>query len=85
MEKKLFFHDNAPAHRSDLVKDFLVKNNVTALELLHYSPDTAPAEYYLFPRLKSTLMRRHFCDAADIIKNTTEELKRFSQNGFEEC
>jgi hypothetical protein len=25
-------HDNAPAHRSVLVKDFLLKNNVTTLE-----------------------------------------------------
>ena len=33
------FHDNAPAHRPVLVKDFLVKGNVTTLEhppyLLH--------------------------------------------------
>jgi hypothetical protein len=34
-----FLHDNAPAHQSDLAKYLLVKNNVTALELLHYSPD----------------------------------------------
>jgi hypothetical protein len=27
--------DNAPAHRSVSVKDFLAKNNVTALEHLH--------------------------------------------------
>jgi len=26
-------HDNAPAHRSVMVKDFLVKYNITALEL----------------------------------------------------
>jgi len=26
-----------------------------------------------------------FCDATDIIKNATEELKRLSQNGFQEC
>ena len=27
---------------------------------------------------------RYFCDASDIIKNATEELKRLSQNGFQE-
>ena len=26
-------HDNAPAHRSVLVKDFLAKNNLTTLEI----------------------------------------------------
>jgi hypothetical protein len=27
---------------------------------------------------------RRFCAAADIMKNATEELKRLSQNGFQE-
>jgi hypothetical protein len=34
-----FLHDNAPAHRSVLVKDFLAKNNVTKLEHPPYFPD----------------------------------------------
>jgi hypothetical protein len=34
-------HDNAPAHQSVLVKDFLAKNNVTTLEHTPYSPDLA--------------------------------------------
>jgi hypothetical protein len=78
-------HDNAPAHRSDLIKDFLVKYKVKTLEILHYSPDPAATIFYLFPRLKTTMKRRHFCDASDIIKNATEELKRLSQNCFDEC
>jgi hypothetical protein len=68
-----------------LVKDFLVKNNVTTLELLHYSPDPAPPDFYLSPRLKSALKRRHFFVMLLTVKNATEELKRLSQNGFEEC
>jgi histone-lysine N-methyltransferase SETMAR len=48
-------HDNAPAHRSVLVKDFLAKNYVTKLEHPPYSPDLAPADFYLFSRLKSAL------------------------------
>ena len=51
-------HDNAPKHRSVLVKDFLTKNNVTALEHPPYAPGLAPADFYLFPRLKSALKRR---------------------------
>jgi len=30
-------------------------------------------------------MGQDFCDAADIIEDVTEELKRLSQNGFQEC
>jgi transposase len=77
--------DNAPAHWSVLVKDFLAKNNVTILEHPPHSPDLAPADFYLFPRLKSSMKGWRFCDATDIIKNAMEELKRFSQNDFQEC
>ena len=46
-------HDNAPAHRSVLVKDFLAKNSVTTLECPPFSPDLTPADlFYLFPRMK---------------------------------
>jgi hypothetical protein len=49
-----------------------------------YSPDLATADLYLFPGLKSALEGQRLCDTPDIIKNATEELKRLSQNGFEE-
>jgi len=35
--------------------------------------------------MKSPFNGRRFCDACDIIKNATEELKLLSQNGFQEC
>jgi transposase len=80
MEKQQLFtlHDNASAHRSDLVKDFLAKNHVTTLNLLPYYPGLAAAEFYLLPRLKSALKGRPFCDPTDIIKFGTDELTRLS-------
>jgi transposase len=38
--------DNAPAHQSALMKDFLAKNNVTTLERPPYSLDVAAAHLY---------------------------------------
>jgi transposase len=78
-------HDNAPAHQSVFVKDFLAKNNVTTLEHSKNSPDLVPADFYIFPNLKLALKGRSFYDAVDIIKNAMEELKRLSQNDFEKC
>jgi hypothetical protein len=49
------------------------------------SPDLVPADIYLFPVLKSVLREWRFCDATDVVKNTTEELKSLSRNGFQEC
>jgi hypothetical protein len=44
----------------------------------------AKAEFYLFPPLKSGMRGRNFCDATDIIKNATEELKRLSKIDFQD-
>jgi hypothetical protein len=77
-------HDNAASHRSVMVKDILTNNNVATLEQSPYSSDRAPADLYMFPRLKSALKVQRLCDTTDIIKNATEELKRLSQNGFQE-
>ena len=40
-------HDNAPAHRSILVMDFLAKNDLTTLQHPTYIPDLAAAALYL--------------------------------------
>jgi hypothetical protein len=56
-----------------LIKEFLAKKIVTTLERPH--TQLAPSDFYLFSRLKSTLKGRRFCDANNIIKNATEELK----------
>jgi len=78
-------YGNGPAHRSILVKDFLAKNNVTILQPPPYPPDPAPADFCVFPPLKSALNGWHICYSTDV-KNATEELKRLSQNGFfQEC
>jgi len=45
-------HDNAPSHRLVLVRNFLAEN-VTTMGDPPYSPDVAPADFYLFPQLKS--------------------------------
>jgi hypothetical protein len=49
-----------------------------------FSPHLAPANFYLFPLLKSVLKGRRLCDATDIIENATEKLKINSQNGLQE-
>ena len=70
------FHDNAPAHRSVLVRYFLRTKNVTALERAPYTLDLGATHFKQFTRLKSLFKGRRSRYATDIIKNTTEELKR---------
>jgi len=49
-----------PAHQPVLVKGFFAENNVTTLDHSPYPPDLAPADFYLFPLLKSGSKKRRF-------------------------
>jgi hypothetical protein len=66
-------HDNAPAHLSFLVRNFLAKNETTVVPQPPYSPDLAPADFFLFPKLKSTLKGCCFDTINKIQKNSTDE------------
>jgi hypothetical protein len=47
------------------VREFLASKQITVLEPLPYSPDLAPSDFFLFPKLKEILKGRHF-DINDI-------------------
>lgn len=55
-----FLHDNGPSHNQTIVKQFLAKKSFTVPYHHPYSPDMAPADYVLFPKVKSNLMGRRF-------------------------
>ena len=58
---------------------------MTTLEHPPYSLDLASANSYLFPQLESVLKGQPVYFATEITRNATEELKRLSQNGVQEC
>ena len=53
-------HDNAPPHTSAIVTAFLKKEKVTVLPHPPYSPDLAPCDCFLFPKLKAFLAGRKY-------------------------
>jgi histone-lysine N-methyltransferase SETMAR len=51
-----FLHwDNAPVHSAKVVQEFLAKKGIKLLSHPPYSPDLAPADFFLFPKLKKEL------------------------------
>ena len=46
-----FFQDNAPVHISILVTDYLTKIDIKTVPNRPYSPDLAPCDFWLFPKL----------------------------------
>ena len=49
------FHDNAPAHKSATVQEYLKESGLDVLDNPPYSPDLSPGDFWLFPRLKEML------------------------------
>jgi len=78
-------HDNAPAHSSFLVRKFLAKNETTIVPQPPYSPDLAPADFFLFPKLKSTLKGRCFDTIDEILKNSMNELFTIPKEAFQKA
>ena len=47
-----FQQDNAPVPKSILVTDYLTKMGIKRVPHSHYSPDLAPCDIWLFPKLR---------------------------------
>jgi histone-lysine N-methyltransferase SETMAR len=61
--------DNAPAHKALSVKQFLADKCIPVLDPHPtHSPDVAPYDFYLFPKLKSGLKGTHF-QSVDEVKS----------------
>jgi histone-lysine N-methyltransferase SETMAR len=78
----LLHHDNTPAHSLLQVLQFLVRKGVSTMDNLLYSPDLAPANFWLFPKLKSVLKGKHFLDAEDTKSSVKNNFDRHSCSGF---
>lgn len=78
-------HDNAPAHTAISVSQFLVKNSMVSLPHAPYSPDLAPCDFFLFPRMKRGMKGRRFDSIEEVKIKTREELAGITEDEFKKC
>ena len=81
----LLHHDNAPAHAALLTRRFLTDNNMTVVPHPPYSPDLAPSDFFLFPKLKMKLKGRRFQTVEEIQAESQAVLNTLRENDFQEC
>jgi len=81
----ILHHDNATAHTSHLVQQFLVKHGTAQLQQPPYSPDLAPFDFFLFPRLKKVLKGHQFEATEDIKQSSTKTLLDIPKEEFAKC
>ena len=81
----LLHHDNAPAHNALSIRQFLAENNSAVLEQPPYSPDLAPCDFFLFPKLKGVIKGTRFQDSKAITTAVTKELRAIPMESFQKC
>jgi hypothetical protein len=81
----ILHHNNATTHTVLSVREFLATKQITVLDHPAYSPDLAPNDFFLFPKIKEILKGRNFEEIDDFRSNTKAALKAIPQNQFQNC
>jgi len=81
----MLHHDNAPAHASFLTRSYLAKHQTSVVPHPPYFPDLTPADFFLFPKLITTLKGRRFQTIEEIQENAIRELRAITESAFQEA
>ncbi|GFT39249.1 putative mariner transposase [Trichonephila clavipes] len=84
-QKLLRQQDKAPAHNALSVKRYLADKRTPVLEHAPYSPDLAPSDFFLFPKIKSALKGTRFESMEAVKQKTAELLKALTKEDFQHC
>jgi len=72
-------------HNALSVKTFLTKHKITVLEHPPYSPDLAPCDFILYPKIKFSLKGTRF-ESVDAVKaKATEHMNKLSEDNLQHC
>ena len=78
----LFHQDNAAVHNSILVRDYLTKMGIKTVPHPPYSPDLAPCDFWLFPKLKEKLRGCRYETIEEIKEAATKVIDTLTQEDF---
>ena len=66
-------------HTALSIRQYLAQRNVPMLEQPPYSPDLAPSDFFLFPKLKTVLKGTRFPDLETLKRAATKEQRAFQK------
>jgi histone-lysine N-methyltransferase SETMAR len=78
-------HDNASAHTAARTLDFLSENGVQLVTHPAYSPDLAPNDFFLFPKVKHPLRGQRFSNPEDALNAFQQAVQRLSDDEWHQC
>lgn len=81
----ILHQDNTPTHNALSIKQFLAKKKIPLLEYPPYSPDLAPCDFFLFPKIKSALKGTRFESVDTMKEKATELMNTLSEKDLHQC
>ena len=68
-----------------LVREFMAKNTTVYMPPPLYSPDLVPADFFLFPKLKTLMKGKRFATFEEIKDKSKQELLAITKDAFQKC
>jgi len=84
-QTRLLHHDNTPSHTSILAHRFPVKNKIAVIPHPPYSPDLAPCDFFLFPKMKLKPKGRRFDTIEEIQAESLRVHDTLTKKDFQEA
>lgn len=85
LRRYFLHHDNAPAHTAEKTNNFIALSGINEIRPAPYSPDLAPCDFWLFPKIKKNLRGRVFSSNEEIINAVNVEIGKLKKDDFKDC
>lgn len=77
--------DNTPSHRAAIVSEFKAAHAIKTIDQPPYSPDLAPCDFFLFPKLKLQLRGTRFESIEATKEHALNELMAIPASAYRKC
>lgn len=81
----LLHHDNASAHTANKTKSFLASEKVELVNHPAHSPDLAPCDFFIFPKIKDLMRGLSFTGPEEAVIAFNQHVKNMPSDKWSSC
>ena len=81
----MLHHDNAAPHAAEVVTKYLKRERVDILPHPPYSPDLAPCDFFLFPKIKKELKNKKYDNVENLSRAVQSITSHIEKEEYHRC
>ncbi len=85
LQELTLHHDNASSHTCRLTKTYLENQGISNLPHPPYSPDLAPCDFFLFPKIKKELKNKKYDHVENLARAVQAVTSRITLEDYHNC